>query len=155
MPLRSLALRVLCLLALSVWMGGFTFYSAAVIPILHDRLGSLDAGNVTQQVTDALNGIGVVTLVLWWAAAGVERSTGSARRRRTRLALLSVTTTLLLGLIYLHQVMDSRLETTGLRGFYPLHRVYLIASTVQWVVNVGLLTCFLAGWGTHPAPHRI
>src|SRR4051794_20888768 len=101
MPLRSLALRALCLLALSVWMGGFTFYSAVVIPVLHDTLGSLDTGNVTRQVTDSLNAIGVVTLVLWWAAAWVERSTGSARQRRTRLTLLSATTALLLGLIYL------------------------------------------------------
>lgn len=143
MPLQSFVFRLLCLLALSVWMGGFTFYSAVVIPVLHDSLGSLETGYVTQRVTDYLNVIGVGTVLIWWAAAWVERSVGSARGRRTRLVLLATTTLILLGLIVLHRVMDGRLEAGSLRGFYPLHRVYLIASTVQWLVNLGLMTTLL------------
>lgn len=143
MPLRSLALRVLCLLGLSVWMGGFTFYSAVVIPVLHESLGSLDTGFVTQQVTDYLNYIGVGAVLVWWTAAGVERRDGPARVRAVRLLLLAATTLILVGLMALHRVMDGRLETGSLRGFYPLHRVYLIASTVQWFVNLGLMTVLL------------
>ena len=143
MPLRSLALRVLCLLGLSVWMGGFTFYSAVVIPVLHESLGSLDTGFVTQQVTDYLNYIGVGVVLVWWVAASVERREGTARVRAVRLLLLAATTLILVGLIALHRFMDGRLETGGLRGFYPLHRAYLIASTVQWFVNLGLMTALL------------
>ena len=150
MRLWSLSLRFLCLLALSVWVGGFTFYSAVVIPVLHDSLGSLDTGYVTQQVTDNLNAIGLVAVLLWWLAAWVERTAGSAGARKARLGLLVATTLILLGLIALHRVMDGRLETGSFRGFYPLHRVYLVASTVQWVVNVGLMAVSLIGPG-HPS----
>ncbi|RUL84363.1 DUF4149 domain-containing protein [Tautonia sociabilis] len=143
MPLRSLALRVFCLLGLSVWMGGFTFYSAVVIPVLHESLGSLDTGFVTQEVTDYLNYIGVGVVLVWWAAAWVERGEGPARVRAVRLLFLAATTLILLGLIALHRVMDGRLETGSLRGFYPLHRAYLIASTVQWIVNLALMTALL------------
>ncbi len=31
------------------------------------------------------------------------------------------------------------LGRTQSEEFYPLHRVYLIASTVQWLANLGLL----------------
>ncbi|ODT97835.1 MAG: hypothetical protein ABS79_06870 [Planctomycetes bacterium SCN 63-9] len=143
MPLRSLALRVLCLLSLSIWTGGFTFYSAVVIPVLHESLGSLDTGFVTQQVTDCLNFIGVGVVLIWWIAAWVEREAGRARVRSVRLLLLAATTVILVGLIVLHRVMDGRLETGGVRNFYPLHRVYLDASTVQWFLNLGLITTLL------------
>ena len=143
MPPRSLVLPVLCLLGLSVRMGGFTSYSAVVVPVLHESLGSLDTGFVTQQVTDYLNGIGVGVVVVWWVAAGVEQRDGPRRVRAVRLLLLAASTLILVGLIVLHRVMDGRLETGSLRGFYPLHRVYLIASTVQWFVSLGLMASAL------------
>jgi hypothetical protein len=66
-------LRLMFLVALSIYVGGFTFYSAVVIPILHDRLeSSFQAGLVTQQVTDALNGLGGVTLLLGWSTLGLS-----------------------------------------------------------------------------------
>ena len=58
-----------------------------------------------------------------------------------------MTLLLLLFLIVLHGIMDERLETGSLRGFYPLHRAYLIASTVQWVANLGLMATSLVLWG--------
>lgn len=111
--------------------------------MLHESLGSLDTGFVTQQVTDYLNYIGVGAVLVWWAAAGVERRDGPARVRAVRLLLLLASTLILAGLIVLHRVMDGRLETGGLRGFYPLHRVYLVASTVQWFLNLGLMAALL------------
>ena len=53
--MRVLVLRFLCLLSLSVWVGGFMFYSAVVIPVLHEAMGRLDTGFVTQKVTNAIN----------------------------------------------------------------------------------------------------
>jgi hypothetical protein len=52
---RVRVLRFLGLLGLIVWVGGFTFYSAGVIPVLHDVTPSRDAGRITQRVTDRLN----------------------------------------------------------------------------------------------------
>lgn len=142
--MRLLVLRFLCLFSLSVWVGGFTFYSAVVIPVLHESLGSLETGYVTQQVTDYLNAVGGVAVALWWLAAFADRSAGSVSARRARLGLLAATTVLLLGQLGLHRVMDGRLESGGLRGFYPLHRVYLVASTAQWFTNLGLMAVTLA-----------
>lgn len=141
--MRLLVLRFLCLFTLSIWVGGFTFYSAVVIPVLHESLGSLDTGYVTQRVTDYINAAGGVALVLWWLSAWVDCSAGSAVARRTRLILLATTSVLLVGLIALHWIMDGRLESGGLRDFYPLHRIYLVASTAQWFVNLGLMTTVL------------
>lgn len=150
MPLHSLALRFLCVLSLAIWVGGFTFYSAVVIPVLHDVLGSLDTGYVTQRVTDFLNVAGVVAVLFWWAAVWVEWPIGSVRVRRLRLGLLAGTTLLLAVLIVLHRVMDARLEAGSLRGFYPLHRAYLAASTAQWFMNLGLLAGSLVLWREVP-----
>src|SRR5262249_9658396 len=141
MPL--LFFRFLCLFSITVWVGGFTFYSAVVIPVLHESLGSLETGYVTQRVTDYLNAAGGVTLALWWLAAWVDRSAKPDRARHLRLGFLVATTIILLALIGLHDLMDQQLGSGSLRGFYPLHRTYLIASTVQWFANLGLMLLVL------------
>jgi hypothetical protein len=82
-----------------------------------------------------LNAIGGVALVL----AGPDRSDGSARVRRGRAVLLAASAATLAGLVVLHRVMDARLDEGQLAGFYPLHRLYLWTSTIQWLANVGLL----------------
>ena len=144
--MRLLVLRFLCLLSLSVWVGGFTFYSAVVIPVLHESLGSLETGYVTQRVTDYLNAASGVAVALWWLAAWADRPDGPSFAGRARLGLLAATTLILAGLIALHRIMDGRLESGSLRGFYPLHRAYLVASTAQWLVNLGLMAVVLVLW---------
>lgn len=137
--MRLLLLRFLYQLAFAIWLGGFTFYSAVVIPVLHEELGRFDTGLVTQQVTRALNTTGCVAVFLGWMAAWAERSNECRWISRVRLGLLAATTILLLALLSLHPIMDARLASGSLRGFYPLHRIYLNLSTSQWVVNLGLL----------------
>lgn len=147
MSARTLVLRFFALLTLAVWVGGFTFYSAVVIPELHGAMGSVEAGDITRRVTDPLNAIGAVALGVWWALEAVDRSEVRARVRRTRLGLLAATSAILAFLVLLHRVMDGRLDAGRLNGFYPLHRVYLIASTLQWLANLGLLAVAVVGWG--------
>jgi Domain of unknown function (DUF4149) len=144
--MRLLVLRFLCLFSLAVWVGGFTFYSAVVIPVLHESLGSLDTGYITQRVTDYLNAAGGVTLALWWLAAWFDRSAKPDLARHLRLWFLVATTIILLALVGLHDLMDQRLGSGSLRGFYPLHRIYVIASTAQWFVNLGLMLLVLVLW---------
>jgi hypothetical protein len=139
MYIRSLVLRFACSLTLAVWVGGFTFYGAVVIPILHEELDSLQAGGITRRVTDVLNAVGVATLTVWSLAAWFERSVEPHPVRRARLGLLATSLVLLLFLILLHEIMDQWLEAGSLRSFYPLHRAYLIASTAQWFANLGLM----------------
>jgi hypothetical protein len=156
MSTRSLALRFLGLLTLSIWVGGFTFYSAVVIPILHDAIGTSETGAITRRVTHAINAAGVATVAVWWLIVGLERSlaSGSLRLRRARFWLLAGTSALLVFLVVLHRVMDDRLDAGRLQGFYPLHRVYLIASTAQWFLNLGLLLVPLLEGKTSPQRHK-
>ena len=139
MPTRAPLIRFACSVGMASWAGGFAFYGAAVVPVLHDELDRLQAGAITARVTDTLNALGAAILVVWWAAALAGRPGAGDRARRARFGLLAASSTLLLSLIALHRVMDGRLDSGNLRGFYPLHRAYLIASTAQWFVNLGLL----------------
>src|SRR5262245_47242438 len=134
--------RLLALLAFSVWLGGFTFYSAMVIPVLHDVMDSTDAGSITQRVTYRLNALGIVALVGCAASLRLDRARTAACSRNA-VVLLATSTGLLLFLVALHNVMDRLLAGGSLRGFYPLHRLYLVASTVQWFVNVGFMASFM------------
>ncbi len=144
---RILAVRFLCLAGMAAWAGGFAFYGAAVVPVLHENLERLQAGEITRRVTDTLNIVGAATVAVWWIAAVVESGTGAARARRTRLALLGAISALLLAQVGLHRIMDGRLDEGHLRAFYPLHRADLILSTVQWFLNMGLLAVSALLWG--------
>lgn len=152
MSIRTFLLRMLALWALAFWLGGFTFYSAVVIPVLHDRLGSpLETGLVTQRVTDALNLLGVATITLGWLVTIFKESSQQSETGRWRWAMLAlaVTTVCLVILMALHRVLDRRLDAAEMQGFYPLHRLYLWVSTVQWFANMSLLTCWAGagqGW---------
>ncbi len=135
--------RWLFLVALSIYIGGFTFYSAVVIPVLHDRLeSSLETGLITQRVTDVLNLLGVVTLSLAWCVYGLSavrafRGDRGSGRKTWPLVISSIC---LVVLLVLHRVLDRKLETNSFNGFYPYHRAYLWTSTVQWFANLALLT---------------
>jgi len=146
MSLFPLAIRSIGLVAMAVWVGGFTFYGGVVVPILNDELDHLQAGGITQRVTNVLNAIGVVTVVLWSIIAWVDRATSPAWVRRVRLGLLAMSTISLAVLIVLHRVMDHRLDGGHLGEFYPLHRLYLATSTGQWLVNLGWIAASLALW---------
>lgn len=134
--------RVLSLLGLALWVGGFTFYSAVVIPALHDAIGSVEGGFVTQNVTNSLNTIGVTVLTICSLATALQPPSARGRARTLRMVLLVISAVLLGLLIVWHRRMDQHLDSTGLRGFYSLHRLYLIASTAQWLANIALLICF-------------
>lgn len=135
-------LAYICVLGWAVWVGGFLFYGGAVVPILHDTLDSLTAGGITRRVTLRLNGAGAAALTVWW----VESWWNGPRRSRIRnLFVRGLLVASTLGLVVemrLHQVMENRLDSGTLADFYPLHKIYLGVSTLQWLANLGIL----AGW---------
>ena len=135
----KLALNAFALIALSLWFGGFTFYSGFVLWILHDRLGSLDAGFITQEVSTDLNWIGASAVILCWLMFAADPALRRGWLGRGRILLLTATTILLAILFPLHRVLDDRLERHGLSGFYRIHRYYLIVATAQWGINAALL----------------
>ena len=67
-------LRWLAIVGMTFWLGGFTFYSAIVIPILHLEMGGLNSGMVTGEVSNYLNAFGVAAVVAWWVLTWVEGS---------------------------------------------------------------------------------
>ena len=143
MTICTSMLRLLFVVVLSIYIGGFTFYSAVVIPVLHDRLeSSLETGLVTQRVTDMLNLLGLVTLSLGWCVYGLSAVSGvrSDPGSRCKIWPLVVSSICLVALLILHRVLDRKLETSTFAGFYPYHRAYLWTSTVQWIANLGLLS---------------
>ena len=142
--------RFVAIWTLAIWLGGFTFYAAAVIPVLHDQLGgALESGLVTQRVTIDLNLLGVATVVIGLVLAMFERAFGwrGPFRSKVSLGLLASTALCLLALFVLHPMLDRRLEAGEMAAFYPLHRAYLWVSTVQWVTNSALLASW-SGVGT-------
>ncbi len=140
-------------IALSIWLGGFTLYSAVVIPILHDHLGDpFEVGMITRRVTDALNAIGGATLLMGWLLVfdPSGRPKDRSPAKRLRYAPLAVSTLCLAALVVLHVVMEAKLDTGRLTGFYSWHRAYLWMSTVQWLANLALLLSA----GDTPRPFR-
>ena len=74
--------RLLLLIALMVWQGGFMFYGAVVVPVGSEVLGShLQQGFVTQSVTNYLNLIGAMALAVWCWDITTGRAAGGRRLR--------------------------------------------------------------------------
>lgn len=145
------ARRYLVLLAVSFWLGGFTFYSVVVIHTAHHVLDSmLETGLITQKVSNWLNLIGVVALVvlLWETLVNLQ----SRSRIRWLLAIAwSMMAAVQIWLFLLHPVLDRQidLETRHLvdrAQFRPVHTFYVTLSTVQWAAGLLYLLGTLHSW---------
>ena len=148
--------RFVVVQALLLWQGGFLFYVAVVVPAGTRVLGSAAAqGAITARVTDALNAIGAVALVVLAAELWLART---ARRRRWASWGVAVLCQALL--FYLHLRLESYMDDEHryvlvLPPFYPTHRVYLWASTVQWVACLMLTWWTLRAWRDEDARSAI
>lgn len=150
-PRHEALCRFLIMATVVVWLGGFTFYAAVVIPTAHHVLGThLEAGFITQQVTQWLNlsgGLSVLALAanLWRA----KRSGVSGLRPLVITWILLLLT--LSGLLVLHPHLDSFLDVTEHEisrrpDFYAWHRTYLIIATMQWCAAFVHLWYVLDRW---------
>jgi hypothetical protein len=143
--------RLLLLWLLMLWQGGFTFYSAVVVPIGTEVLGSAEnQGWITRRVTNSLNAVAVPALLVWaWDLAADPAPT---RPRRLGHWLLWTSLALLLvALAGLHVWMDGLLDADEFRvldrpTFRTLHRWYLWLSTVQWAGSIVLSLGTLQAW---------
>ena len=153
------ARRVLVVLALCLWFGGFTFYSLVVIHAGHKVFDSLvEVGFLTQAVTRWLNliGVGALCLMLWNVFAGWSR-----QNRFVRGALLStwlLAAGIEVALFVLHPRLDAHLdpETRSLISrpeFVSLHLLYVNLSTTQWVATIVYICASVWAWSS-PGPSR-
>lgn len=143
--------RMLLLIMLMFWQGGFMFYGGVVVPVGSSVLGSHRAqSRITQPVTNYLNAIGGVALLVWgWELL----AQGSAQTRRRRAGLLwAVLVVLLLGQVGIHFKLDESMaviesmSSAQLKDFRLLHQGYLLVSTLQWLGSLGLLYLTLKAW---------
>lgn len=148
--MATLTRRFLVVAALFFWQGGFTFYSAVVVPLGQATFGPLEQGFLTGQVTNYLNLAGVIALVplAWDAAAGRDVSPGRRAARWICWAILAVTMVGLLGLhVYLDRLLDPEtVQVLERRPFRSGHRWYLWLSTIQWAVALVYVAVALASW---------
>ncbi len=151
MGMPTLLRRLLVLVALMFWQGGFTFYAAVVVPIGQQELGShLDQGFITRRVTNYLNLRGVVAVVLlaWDMAASSDRA--KVRYWVRWVAWVGLVLTLA-ALSWLHQQLDQWLsvemhELANPKAFRSGHRWYLWLNTLQWVCGLVYVVFTLWAW---------
>jgi hypothetical protein len=145
--------RLILLIALMFWQGGFMFYGSVVITFGAQVLGSeMEQGFVTQAVTNYLNIAGALCLTIW----GIELWRG-----RTRLPGWTLWLGLVLSLValaILHSRMDQRLDLDSHivagKGFYSRHRLYIALNAGQWLASLALLAFTMLQWKQADRPQN-
>lgn len=151
-PKWTLTTRLATVLTSAFWLGGLTFYSAVVIRVAHKVVGShRDVGFITRRVTNWINVAAVVAL----AALLVNLiRTGRNSGRGLWVGLVAtwgLLAVLQIVLIALHPMLDRALDPDAgtilnRQGFYRLHQVYLIASSLQMLAGVFHAGYVLRAW---------
>ncbi|MCS7020751.1 MAG: hypothetical protein NZU63_02850 [Gemmataceae bacterium] len=143
--------RYLLVQALMVWQGGFVFYSAFVVPLGTEVLGSSAVqGAVTARVVEILHLLGFISLgaCLWDMLVAVEPERRSRHIRWVCWIIAACAHGLLL---YFYLLLVSFMDP-GRRyvvihpPFYPVHRLYLWTCTGQWLVLAVWLLLTLRAW---------
>lgn len=143
--------RFLVAQVLILWQGGFLFYTAFVVPAGTEALGGPAAqGAITTRVTDVLNVLGVVGLLAAAWELNYSRDL-DPRRTAARWWCWGVAVACQAVLLLLHRLLDAFMDPTRtfvviVPPFYPVHRAYLWASTVQWLVGLPFAALTLVAW---------
>jgi hypothetical protein len=157
-----IAARVVVALLFAIWWGGFTFYAGIVVPIGQRVLGSATAqGFVTQPVSDRINLIGAIVIVmLGWNLVSARRA-ASPRVRRVLVISWVVLAIAQLVLFVLHPRLDGMLDLTtrsiavDRSVFYAMHRVYLLVATAQWLAAIVHASAVGCAWCPPETPSPI
>lgn len=161
MSIRSSVIwrRFLVVYATMLWQGGFLFYTAVVVPIGTDYLGSATLqGFITQRVTNWLNYFGMI----WIVIAGWDLYCTGPYRKRTRWLIWSLVTGLMVLLWIQHGRLDALVDTDASRVldraiFRQRHMEYLWISTAHWVLSLFIGWWTLRAWSAddvHALPSR-
>ena len=145
----SVVRRMILLVSLMFWQGGFMFYGGVVVPAGTKILGSeSEQGFITQAVTKYLNGAGAVCLVLWLEHLWHERRSGVIPLEWYAWAFASLSLGVLVGT---HLQMDRLLNVESRSildhaAFRRYHKLYLWTSSLQWVASLVMLFLTLFRW---------
>ncbi len=141
--------RMLLLVSVMFWQGGFMFYGGVVVPVGGRILGSeAKQGFITQSVTNYLNLAGGVCLIVWLEHLWHDRRNGVSRLEWGIWSFAAVSVIALAGL---HLQMDQLLgvESSSVldsERFHRFHRMYLVTSSVQWLASLALLFLAVLRW---------
>ncbi len=145
------ARRFVGISALGLWLGGFAFYTAFVLPIGHRQLTDRQFGFVTAEVTVILQHLSAVAIVV--AAANLAFDWGGLSRglRWTSVALLALLAILWAGSLAAHASLDRLLDVPAHRvtdrtAFEPLHERYEMVASVQWMIGMAYVLILLQAW---------
>jgi hypothetical protein len=147
--------RFLVLQALMLWQGGFLFYASFVVPIGTDILGSAgEQGRITREVTNSINFVGCIALLIFAWDWFITRKYGAAHFRLVCWLTMSL---MMIGMLYLHPQMDALLDEAmdsilNRKQFRPLHRTYLWFTTIQWAAGVAYTILMLMAWRKEDTP---
>ena len=130
-------------------MGGFTFFTSVSLRVAHKVLNeSQEFGFVTQVVTDRLNVIGLVALLLLLAQLAAHWQV-LIRWRRFLLGFTWLVMAVTLAFLFnLHNAIDVAVNfeqrtVIDYDAFEPVHVRYKQVATVQWLAAVTHLTVLL------------
>lgn len=143
--------RVLLIACFATWFGGFGFYVSIVVPIGTDVLGSaLEQGLITRRVTYWLNVFGGLALASMLVESIVTWRTSKNSMKLWSLGLCIFMIVAQVALFVLHPMLDAMIDVEAKAvsesaKFYQLHRVYLWASTFQWIAAWGWLVLLVVG----------
>ncbi|MFO0935168.1 MAG: hypothetical protein U0798_01470 [Gemmataceae bacterium] len=139
--------RYLVLQSLLAWQGGFFFYATFVVPIGTTVLESASLqGAITQQVTNWLNGLGVLSLVL----LGWDQLTCPSLRK-SRWSFWIVMAACHAIQIAVHLWLDTQFDTQSYTvqdrpRFYFWHELYLTVAGIQWFAGLISAALMLVAW---------
>ena len=139
--------RMLAIMLLALWWGGFSFYAGRVVFIGHEVLRSkIRQGFITERVTNELNWLAVVSLSL--AAWELAAARTSVRWRRWPWTAWGVAVATTIVLFILHAKLTSQLDFPARQvvtdNFYDWHRAYLCMASIQWLAGTALLVTLLS-----------
>ena len=141
--------RMLLLVSLIFWQGGFMFYGGVVVPVSTRILGSgTEQGFITQPVTNYLNILGAICLMIWLEHLWHERRAGVLPLEWYAWAFAAISLVILIGI---HPRMDSLLnpETTTVldrAAFRVYHKIYIGTSSLQWADSLLMLFLLMLRW---------
>lgn len=123
--------RKLAIALLLIWWGAFTFYAGIVVSVGMKVLGShTEMGFITQEVTNYLN---YISLPIFLFVSYIFR----AEKWLFRLGILLIILQIILFVLHgkLFNLLDFQLLTVKSKTvFYSLHRIYLLVSTLIWLI---------------------
>ena len=151
MKTLEIVFQTLLLASFAMWFGGFGFYVSFVVPIGNEVLGSnFEQGLITRRATIPLNYLCMIAIAMMFLDFMLDwkRKTSSKTMQITRLTMVAIMAVTLASLFWLHPRIDAFVDRDihEIRGdydqFYWLHRLYLWASTVQWIAAWVWLICY-------------